>query len=81
MRYLILNQLNKLIKKILETKTISFNEADKILKTFGYIPENPGSSHVTYRKNAQNLITIVKRKELKLYEVRKIQEALKNVGY
>lgn len=76
-----MTQFDKLIKKILETKIISFNEADKILKTMGYLPENPGSSHITYRKNAHSLITIVKRKELKLYEVRKIQEALKKAGY
>jgi len=74
-------KLEKLIKKIFETKTISFTESDKILKTLGYIPENPGSSHVTYRKDSKNLITIVKRKELKLYEIRKIQEALRNAGY
>lgn len=70
----------KLLKKFLEAKIVTFSEADKVLKTLGYIPDNPGSSHITYRKDAQNLITIVKRKELKLYEVRKIQDALKNAG-
>jgi predicted RNA binding protein YcfA (HicA-like mRNA interferase family) len=76
-----MTQLEKLIRKILEGKLVAFNEADKVLKMLGYIPENPGSSHVTYRKDSQNLITIVKRKELKFYEIKKIQEALKITGY
>lgn len=76
-----MTQLKKLFKKIFEAKTISFIEADKILKTLGYVPESPEISHVTYRKDSQNLITIVKRKELKFYEIRKIQEILKMAGY
>lgn len=72
---------DKLIIKTLTSKTISFVEADKVLKLLGYTPENPGSSHVTYRKDESNLITIVSRKELKPYEVKKIQEALRKEGY
>jgi hypothetical protein len=72
---------DKLIQKILSNQTITFSEADKVLIILGYISECPGSSHITYRKDANNLITLVIRKELKPYEVKKIQDILKKEGY
>ena len=70
---------DKLNQKIAEGKIISFSEADKILKNAGFSPEVPksGSSHITYRKEGKNPITLVRnRKELKPYQIRMIQEAI-----
>lgn len=75
---------DKLIQKILENRIISFQEADKILVSLGYIPDTPssGSSHVTYRKDPLDKITLVaNRKELKPYQIKMIQEALRKAGY
>lgn len=75
---------DKLIRAILEDKIISFEESDKILLFLGYIPDTPssGSSHITYRKDHLNKITLVKnRKELKPYQIKMIQEALRKAGY
>lgn len=75
-----MTKLEKLIKKILEGKTVSFNEADLALQNAGFDPESPksGSSHITYRKSGKNPVTLVRnRKELKPYQLKMIQEALK----
>jgi len=61
-------KLRKLIKKLIEnSKNITFEELDKILKHFGYERKQPrrGSSHYTYRKPGCNSITIPKNKPIK----------------
>ncbi len=70
---------DKLIKKLFESKTISFDEADKILTDAGFLPERPasGSSHITYRKQGKNPVTLIRnRKELKPYQIKMLQETL-----
>lgn len=73
---------DKLIQKILDEKTVTYQEAEKILLEFGYTMRTPkgGSSHVTFTKKASNkVITLVKtQKPLKTYAIRLVKEAILN---
>lgn len=53
---------DKLIQRILDGKRVSYNDAEKILISLGYLLKMPsgGSSHVTSRKNSCGQITFVK---------------------
>ena len=55
----------KRIQKILQNrKNVSFEEIDRVLRDFGYIPSQPagGSSHFTYRKKGFVPITIPRKR-------------------
>lgn len=70
---------DKLIQRILDGKRVSYNDAEKILISLGYLPKMPsgGSSHVTFRKNSCEQITLVKtQKPLKDYLMKQIREVL-----
>jgi hypothetical protein len=70
---------DKLIQKILDGKGISYHDAEKILISLNYIPKMPsgGSSHVTFRKNDREQITLVKTQNpLKDYLMKQIREVL-----
>jgi len=50
----------------------------------GYDAEQPasGSSHITYRKQDCNSVTLIlTQKELKNYLIKKLQETLRKAGY
>lgn len=77
-----MSKQEKLIKKILEEKDITYDEAKKVLISLGYSENMPsgGSSHYTFRKNGKEKITLVKtQKPLKRYLIKKIKEAIQNV--
>lgn len=78
-----MTKLDKLIKKILDGDTIiTLIEAQKLLSFLGYVGESPGTSHITYRKEGVQKITLVlNKKELKDYQIKRLQEALKQAGY
>ena len=76
-----MGQFDKLIKKILDEKDITYQEAEKDLLYLGYIARTPkgGSSHVTFTKSANQIITLVRtQKPLKKYLVRLIKEAIEH---
>ena len=71
---------DKLIQKILDGKRIPYSDAENILISLGYTPKIPsgGSSHVTFRKNNCEQITLVKTQNpLKDYLMKQIREVLK----
>ena len=56
-----LAQWEKLIEQILRLdKGLRYEDLSKALKVIGYIPRQPGSSHVTFRKIGKMPITIPK---------------------
>ncbi len=74
-----MSQRDKLIQKINNLKPITFEEAEKILISFGFIERVPsgGSSHVTFTKSNTQAITLVKtQKPLKSYAMKLIKEAI-----
>lgn len=76
-----MSKWDKLIKKILEDKDVTYKEAEKALISLGYIPVSPssGSSHITFRKNNTEKITLVKTQNpVKKYLIKLIKEAILN---
>ena len=76
-----MTKYDKLIKKIIEEKDITFEEARKVLLAIGYTERAPkgGSSHVTFTKPPNMAITLVKtQKPLKSYLIKLIKEAVLN---
>ena len=76
-----MTQFDKLIQKILEEKEITYQEAEKVLVSLGYVARAPkgGSSHITFTKSPNQIITLVKtQKPLKKYLIRLIKEAILN---
>lgn len=79
--YKYMTQFDKLIQKILEEKEVTYQEAEKVLVSLGYIARTPkgGSSHITFTKSPNQIITLVKtQKPLKKYLIRLIKEAILN---
>jgi predicted RNA binding protein YcfA (HicA-like mRNA interferase family) len=69
----------KLIQKVLEGKTISTDEAIKLLLDLDFIKhnQNSGTSHVTYKKGREKITLVLNMKELKKYQIKLLQETLK----
>ena len=79
--YKYMTQFDKLIQKTLEEKEVTYQEAEKVLVSLGYIARTPkgGSSHITFTKSPNQIITLVKtQKPLKKYLIRLIKEAILN---
>ncbi len=70
-----MTQFDKLISKILEGKTISTDEAIKILTNLGYTPQkqNSGTSHITYKKGQSRITLVLNQKEIQKYLIRQLQ--------
>jgi len=67
-----MSKKDKLIEKIKKGIKISYAEAANFLSDYGYslCTPNGGSSHVTFRKDGTNPITLIKnRNELKSYQM------------
>ena len=74
-----MSQFDKLIQKVFDEKDITYQEAEKILISLGYVARTPrgGSSHITFTKSPNQIITLVKtQKPLKKYLIRLIKEAI-----
>ena len=74
-----MSKRDKLIQKINNLEPITFEEAQKVLISFGFIERTPrgGSSHVTFTKSNKSAITLVKtQKPLKLYAMKLVKEAI-----
>jgi len=78
-----MSKRDKLIQRILIGKSdITPEEAVKILKMLGFRASPTGSSHLTFRKqNNQSVTIVLTQNPLKPYLVEKLQETLKNEGY
>ncbi|MCD7740189.1 MAG: type II toxin-antitoxin system HicA family toxin [Candidatus Gastranaerophilales bacterium] len=74
-----MSKREKLIQKINNLEAITFEEARKILLSFGFIERAPGkgSSHITFTKSNTQAITLVRtQKPLKLYAIKLIKDAI-----
>ena len=78
-----MTKLEKLIQKILEGKSIiTIDEAEKFLQKMEYTAEKATGSHITYRKENKDPVTLVlTTKELKPYMLKKLQKLLQDEGY
>ena len=74
-----MSKYDKLIQKIIDNKDISYEEAEKVLISYVYVPKAPrsGSSHITFRRSESEKIVLVKtQKPLKKYLIKAIKEAI-----
>lgn len=74
-----MSKFDKLIQKINNLQDITFEEGKKVLNFYGYVDEAPksGSSHITFRKQNREKITLVRtQKPLKPYAIKLIKEAI-----
>ncbi len=74
-------KIDKLILKILQNRSVSYNDAERILKNLGFEVIVCGSHHVFRKKGYGKNISIKKRTELLPYQVRDIKEVLRDHGY
>lgn len=76
-----MSKYEKLFEKIKNLdKGLRFDQIEKVLVRMGYKPENPGSSHVTFRKDGKVPITIPMHEPIKQVYVKKVCEILKQEG-
>ena len=75
-----MSKREKIIDKILNDKTISFEEAKSLLIHLGYIERCKGSHH-SFSMVGQNTLTLTNRRELKKYQLQLLKEVLENHGY
>ena len=75
-----MSKLEKLIQKIFNRQQVSYNDAEKILLGLGYEVKVRGSHHV-FRKDGYRHVTIKIRPQLLAYQLKDLEEALKDHGY
>lgn len=76
-----MSKRDKLIQKILKGDNVTYSDAKNILTELGYELDVTGSHH-NFRKEGQpKTITLKKRTQLISYQIRLVQEVLKNHGY
>ena len=70
-----MNKWEKLLDKILSlSKDVRFEELRKVLESYGYVMNSPGSSHYTFRKPGRSPITIPKHEPIKKVYVEMVRE-------
>jgi predicted RNA binding protein YcfA (HicA-like mRNA interferase family) len=74
-------EIEKIILKILQNRSISYSEAERVLKNLGFEVIVCGSHHVFRRKGHVKNVSIKKRAELLPYQIRDIKEVLRDHGY
>ena len=75
-----MSKLEKLIQKIFARQQVSYSDAEKILLGLGYELKIRGSHHV-FRKDGYKHVTIKTRPQLLPYQLKDLEEALKDHGY
>ncbi|MCL2411334.1 MAG: hypothetical protein FWC97_06790 [Treponema sp.] len=78
-----MSKRDKLIQKILTGKSgVTPDEAVKVLEMLNFRASSAGGSHLTFRKqNSQSVTIVLTQNLLKPYLVEKLQETLKKEGY
>lgn len=74
-----MGKFEKLKLKIKNGQTISYDEAESVLLRLGFKMRSPGSSHfVFWKEGYEKNISIKKRSSLLPYQMRLLEEVLKN---
>ena len=76
-----MSQFEKLLWRIRTLdKDMRFNELKKVLEHYGYVMEGPagGSSHMTFRKEGKEIITIPIHNPIKDVYVRKVRDIVES---
>lgn len=76
-----MSSYDKLINKILAGRNISYKDAEKILSGLDFELSVTGSHHIFRKKGYHRTVTLKKRSELLQYQIKLIQEVLKDHGF
>lgn len=76
-----MSRAEKLIKRILAGSLVSYDEAEKLLFSLGFLMKSEGSHHVFRKKGYAKNISIKKRSQLLPYQIKDLREVLKDHGY
>ena len=76
-----MSKFDKLVKRILDGQSISYKEAETLLKKLGFDLRINGSHHVFSNPNHGKNVSLKNRSQLLAYQMRLLQEVLKNYGY
>jgi len=76
-----MSKFDKLILRILDGRTVSYKEAESLLKRLGFSLEICGSHHVFRKKGYIKNISIKRRNQLLPYQLRELKEVLIDHGY
>jgi hypothetical protein len=71
----------KLINQILDGKKISYKDAEKVLLKLHFDLSVSGSHHVFRKDGYHRSVSLKRRTELLHYQIKLIQEVLKDHGY
>lgn len=75
-----MSKREKTIRKIMEERSVSFEEAQSLLIYLGYEERSTGSHHI-FTKDNYTPVNLKKRTELLPYQLKDLQGALKKNGY
>lgn len=74
-----MSKFEKLKLKIAKGQAISYEEAENFLLKIGFKVRSPGSSHfIFWKEGYEKNISLKKRPQLLTYQVRLLEEVLKN---
>lgn len=74
-----MSKFEKLKQKIKNSHAISYEEAESFLLKLGFKVRSPGSSHfIFWKEGYEKNISLKKRSQLLPYQVRLLEEVLKN---
>ncbi len=76
-----MSKIEKLVERILSGQAVSYDDAQKLLFSLGFIMKSEGSHHVFRRKGYSKNISIKKRSQLLPYQLKDLKEVLKDHGY
>ena len=71
----------KLVNQVLDGKKVSYKDAEKILLRLHFELSVSGSHHVFRKDGYRRGISLKRRAELLFYQIRLLQEVLKDHGY
>lgn len=76
-----MSKFEKLVKQILDGKSISYKEAESLLKRLDFDLRIKGSHHIFGKPDYERNVSLKKRSQLLPYQMRLLQEVLKDHGY
>jgi predicted RNA binding protein YcfA (HicA-like mRNA interferase family) len=76
-----MSKFEKLIERILNGRSVSYSEAENLLKKLGFKMDSRGSHHVFRKPGYPRNVTLKQRSELLSYQTMLLIEVLKDHGY
>ena len=76
-----MSRYDKLIKRVLDGQSNSYRAAESLLKKMAFVLRIRGSHHVFSKPDYEKNVSLKMRNQLLPYQIRLLQEVLKDHGY